>query len=49
VIEAYERRRTLRRAARGPQYGDGMIGAVEEIQLKEEAKRKARIAMLKSR
>ncbi len=39
----------MRRAARGPQYGDAMIGAVEELQLREEARRKSRIAQLQTK
>ena len=44
VVEAYRQRRMMRRAGRGPQYGDAMIGPVEEMQLHEEATRhKARL------
>ena len=44
VVEAYRQRRMMRRAGRGPQYGDAMIGPVEEMQLREEATRhKARL------
>ena len=35
VIESYRQRRLLRRAGRGPQYGDAMIGPVEELVLRE--------------
>ena len=38
VVEAYRQRRLLRRAGRGPQYGDAMIGPVEELQLNEETR-----------
>ena len=37
MVEAYRQRRMMRRAGRGPQYGDAMIGPVEEMQLREEA------------
>ena len=49
VIEEYHRRRLLRRAGRGPQYGDAMIGPVEEMHLKEEANRKSRIGAMQAK